>query len=180
MDHAAHIGRLGPAFLEFWKYWDSLKKTNHVPQLSDYLDRAPTTLQPNVVAMDLHAEDGLRVRLLGTAIADVIGEMTGSAARTLYNNQTRSTAIHMARTAMDHPCGYVAKRMLMSKQRHLFETFGLVLPVHTQTSDSDLGTVISYTELPSKTSGLAQDDQIEAVQDLADRQWIDIGAGVPG
>ena len=161
----------------FWAYWNSLPKTNHVPHLSAYLDSVPPDLQPNVVIMDLRSDDDMSIRLMGTTIAAAVGEMTCLSANTLYNEQSRASAIGHAWQATQHPCGYVAKRTLRSARGQLIVSGGVVLPVRTETPGSK--SVVSYNEIPPESAGLVSDDQIEIVQEFSDYDWLDIGAGVP-
>lgn len=171
------IAELGRACEAFWQYWNNLSKVNQVPHIKDYFDHAPPALQPYVVMMDLQSAEEMSVRLMGTAIAEALGELTGSSADILYSGQTREIAIGKAWRAVHHPCGYIAKRKLRSKNNRLFNTTGLVLPIHTDTAGCK--TIVSYNDLPNSDAGFASDDQIETVQDFSDHQWLDIGAGTP-
>lgn len=168
---------LDPGISAFWTYWNSLPKVGFVPHLSDYLDNVPPVIQPFVVIMDLTAKDQMRVRLTGTAMVDFAGEMTGTEAEILYRDQTRRTAISLAWKATHHPCGYLADRILRSKSGHLTKSPGLVLPVRPGTPDTV--SVIGYQVMPNYAEGLADEDQIEAVQSVSKQAWVDIGAGTP-
>lgn len=169
--------QLGPVIGAFWSYWDSLPKVDHVPHLRDYLDHVPPTVQPFVVIMDLTSPEHMNVRLTGTAMVEFAGEMTGTEAEILYRDQTRRAAMALAWAAATHPCGYVADRMLRSRHGHLLKSPGLVVPVRPGTPDTK--TVIGFQYLPDRSEGLADDDQIEAVQSVSKRCWFDIGAGTP-
>lgn len=169
--------QFGPMIGAFWSYWDSLPKVDLVPRLRDYLDHAPPTLQPFVVIMDLTSPEHMKVRLTGTAMVDFAGEMTGTEAEILYRDQTRRVAMALAWTATTHPCGYVANRILRSRHGHLINSPGLVLPLRPGTPDTR--SVIGFQVMPNRSTGLADDDQIEAVQSVSKQTWFDIGAGVP-
>ena len=177
MSNADKIGKHDQASAAFWDYWNSLPKTSHVPHLSAYLDNVPPKLQPNVVIMDLRSADDMSIRLMGTTVAAAVGEMTGLSANPLYNEESRVAAISNAWRATQHPCGYVVKRTLRSVMGQLIVSGGVVLPVHTDTAGST--SVVSYNEIPPVSAGLASDDQIAIVQDYAEHDWLDIGAGIP-
>ena len=173
----SQIAPLGERCVAFWTYWNGLPKHNHVPHLSDYFDHVPPQLQPYVVMMDLYSADKMSMRLMGTAMTEYLGEMTGSSAESLYSGETRKIAIAKAWTALNHPCGYIASRTLRSANGALFISNGVVLPIRTESSDRL--TVVSYAELPAVSYGVAREDQIEAVQSFAQHTWLDIGAGEP-
>ncbi|MEQ8508597.1 MAG: hypothetical protein RIF37_07575 [Rhodospirillaceae bacterium] len=180
MDHVsplAQITPLGARCVAFWTYWNSLPKHHYVPHLSDYFDHVPPLLQPYVVMMDLQSADKMTMRLMGTAMTEYLGEMTGSSAESLYSGETRKIAIAKAWTALNHPCGYLASRTLRSANGQLFMSNGIVLPIRTESPDSL--TVVSFAELPPVSTGVAREDQIEAVQGFAQHTWLDIGAGTP-
>lgn len=169
---------LGADFVAFWAYWSTLSKNNLVPHLRDYLDHAPPALQPNVVLIDVSSPTEMTIRLAGTALVEMVGEMTGSGAERIYQGRARNVAIEAAWTAANHPCGYTIRRTVRSKSGRLFVSNGLVLPLHTETAGSK--TVAGYNELPRADTGFAQEGKIEQVQEVGAITWFDIGAGVPG
>lgn len=171
------IEQFDPMIGAFWSYWDSLPKTDFVPHLKDYLDHVPPALQPFVVIMDLTSAEHMKVRLTGTAMVEFAGEMTGTEAEILYRDQTRRQAMALAWTAAIHPCGYVADRILRSQHGHLIRSPGLVVPVRPGTPG--VKCVIGFQIMPDRPEGLADDDQIEAVQSVNKQTWFDIGAGTP-
>lgn len=174
-DH--HAERFDPIIQGFWDYWDNLPKDGLVPHLGNYLDNVPPNIQPYVVIMDLSAPDQMRVRLTGTAMVDFAGEMTGTEAEILYRDETRRKAMALAWTATHHPCGYLADRILRSKNGHLINSPGLVLPIRPGTPNT--WSVIGFQVMPDRSEGVAEDDQIEAVQSVSKQTWVDLGAGVP-
>lgn len=171
------VTRLGPDFEAFWTYWSALPMTDSVPDLGDYLDHAPPSLQPNVILTDVSSPEVMTIRLTGTALADLVGEMTGSHAERIYQGEARRKAIEVAWQAANHPCGYTVRRKVRSRSGRLFISNGLVLPLRTKTPGSK--TLAGYNELPLADSGIAQEGQIQQVQEFGETTWIDIGAGVP-
>lgn len=171
------LNRFGPRLSEFWGYWNGLPKEGLVPHLSDYLDNVPPTVQPYVVIMDLSSKDQMRVRLTGTAMVEFAGEMTGTKAEILYRDETRRQAMALAWTATHHPCGYLADRILRSKNGQLINSPGLVVPIRPGTPDT--WSVIGFQVMPDSSDGVAEEDQIEAVQSVSKQTWVDLGAGVP-
>ncbi len=177
MDQLRHIEAMGLDFVSFWEFWNGLPKQDLIPHLRDYLDQVPPHLQPNVVIMDVYSDKDMQVRLTGTAVVEFAGEMTGSHAESLYSGETRRVALAMVWKAVNHPCGYGVTRVLRNNLGRLVDSGSLVLPLETESSDCK--TVVGYNELPEKITGIASKKQIEAVQEVKSRQWIDIGAGIP-
>ncbi|NKB45655.1 MAG: PAS domain-containing protein [Alphaproteobacteria bacterium] len=173
----ARVVDLGPSFVAFWDYWAALSKSSLVPHLRDYLDHAPPDLQPNVVLTDVSSPNEMTIRLTGTALADVVGEMTGSHAERIYQGEARRAAIAAAWSAASLPCGYIIRRTVRSRSGMLFVSNGLVLPLLTDTAGSK--TLAGYNELPQADTGFAREGQIEQVQEVDAPVWLDIGAGVP-
>lgn len=171
------ITELGPDFVAFWHYWSGLPVKESIPHLSDYLDNAPPALQPNVVLMDVSSPTDMSIRLTGTALAEMVGEMTGSHAERIYQGEARQKAIATAWRAVNHPCGYTVLRRVRSKSGRMFISSGIVLPLSTNTAGSK--TLAGYNQLPTAESGIAQEGQIQAVQEFGETTWLDIGAGIP-
>jgi hypothetical protein len=166
-----------PEMVDFFAYWSSLPKKDLIPNLSDYLDNAPAKLQPNVAIVDLYSPQEMWLRLLGTALTDVVGERTGTNANVLYNGDVRQNALSVGWMAVGHPCGYIVNRVLRTKFGHLLDVPGLALPIRTAKVGAK--SLVSYNVLPSSNSGLAKDDQVETVQQFGKPAWLNIGAGVP-
>lgn len=171
------VTALGPDFVAFWHYWSGLPKKNSVPHLSDYLDHVPPDLQPNVVLTDISSATDMSIRLAGTALVEMVGEMTGSHAERIYQGEARQKAIEAAWRAVNHPCGYTVLRRVRSKSGRLFVSNGVVLPLRTNTVGSK--TLAGYNQLPEAESAIAQEGQIQTVLEFGDTTWLDIGAGVP-
>lgn len=171
------VQALGPDVDAFFQYWWGLPKEGHVPHLSDYLDHAPPDLQPNVVLTDVSSATDMSIRLTGTALAAMVGEMTGSHAERIYQGEAREKAIKTGWCAANHPCGYTVARRVRSKSGLMFVSKGVVLPLRTNTPGSK--TLAGYNQLPKEDTAIAQEGQIQAVQEFGDSTWVDIGAGVP-
>ena len=126
--------------------------------------------------MDLLSESEMRVRLMGTLVAEVLGEKTGSDA-SYYAEEIRAAAVRVAWTAGNYPCGYVVSRTLVTTSNMLIEAYGLVVPIFTDTPDCI--TLASYNDIEGESLGVAKKNEIETVKAFGKPRWLDIGAGVP-
>jgi hypothetical protein len=177
MDQIQLIENLGPAFVEFWDYWSSLPKTDHIPQFADYVDNVPPHLQPKVSMMDTMSPTHMRVRHMGTEVVQVTGEFTGSDGQELYNKAIIEKAAKTVWTAAAFPCGYIIPRVLSTKNGLQVDMTGLVLPLATKTAGCK--TVVAYNHISEKTKSVKIDKGLKTVQGYGDVTWVDIGAGVP-
>lgn len=171
------INQMSPNFLEFWDYWNSLSKSGFVPALSNFLDQAPPHLQPNVSMMDTLAADQMRVRHMGTAVTEVLGEQTGANAEDLYSEQVHDKAALVAWAATNHPCGYTVKRGLVTTTSRPIQVSSIVLPVGTKSET--LKTLIAYNHITPGELSVAREQGLKAVIEFGDAIWLDIGAGTP-
>jgi hypothetical protein len=173
------ISDLGPDFVKFWQHWDALPKDDLLPHLSDYLDSVVPELQPLVSMMDILSPSDMRIRLLGTRITDMIGELTGSTAETLYAGQIRQLAMETSWRAVDQPCGYAVKRTLRSRSGASIDSAGLVLPMAR--GDDGRRTLVSFNGIPRREYYLDEEMKVsvETVQAFGPPTWIDVGAGLP-
>lgn len=175
-DQRAHIDRCGPGFLRFWDNWSALPKTGHLPQLKDYLDNADPRLQPAVVIMDYFPAGHMEVRLAGTGIVDVMGEITRATEKDIYQPSIQEQAFKQGWKALNHPCGFTLKRTFRDAAGRQASAYALVLPVEAA---SDRKTVITYNGFPKFGAETFNDEIIQAIIEFSDLTWINIGAGIP-
>lgn len=175
-DQRARIDRCGPGFLRFWDNWSALPKMGHVPRLKDYLDKADPRLQPAVVIMDYFPAGHMEVRLAGTGIVDVMGEITHATEKDIYQQSIQEQAFNQGWKALNHPCGFTLNRTFRDSAGRQASAFGLLLPVETS---PDRKTVVSYNGFPEFGAAAFDDDIIRAIIAFSDLEWLDIGAGIP-
>lgn len=164
-------------FTIFWTYWSGLPKKPEVPQISDYLDNAPASIQSRVSVIDLYSPTKMSIRLIGTLLTDTIGELTGTDLGTLYMDDIRSQALNNAWTSVHWPCGYIVKRTLKTKRGLIFDSLALTLPIST--NRTDCYSLITYNDLSKMPHNVAREDTVEVVQAYGQLEWWDIGNGVP-
>jgi hypothetical protein len=174
-----HIAAFGSEFAAFWAHWTALPRTGGLPHIRDYLDSAVPRLQPNVSMMDCLSATAMRVRHMGTAVAEVTGELTGKSSEALYAQNIRAIATQTAWTAASHPCGYTVKRTLTTQKGLAMDMHGLVLPILTDTPDYLC--LVAYNDILSFNRNIKRADLpgFKTVIGFSDVTWLDIGAGVP-
>lgn len=171
-----HIASCGSGFLRFWDHWTALPKTNLVPVLEGYLDNVEPKVQPGVVMMDFMPNGTMKVRLAGTGIVDVIGEITHATADDIYHESVKGVAFTQGWKALSHPCGFTVNRTFKDVTGRKGSANALVLPIETT---PDRKTAVSYNGIPTFGANQADNEVIQAIIGFKDLRWIDIGAGVP-
>lgn len=175
-DQREHIDSCGPGFLRFWSGWLALPKKGHVPLIKSYLDNVDPRLQPGVVIMDFVPPAQMEVRLAGTGIVDVFGEITRATQDDIYQSSIKEQAYTQGVKAASHPCGYTIKRTFKDAIGRQASAFALILPLETT---SDRKTVVSYNGFPTFGDDAFDDEVIQAIIGFSELTWLDIGAGVP-
>lgn len=166
----------GSGFLRFWDHWCALPKAGLIPQLKDYLDNVEPKVQPGIVIMDFMPSGKMAVRLAGTGIVEVFGEITNATADDIYQPSVKVAAFKQGWAAASHPCGFTIKRTFKDVAGRQGSARAFILPVETT---SDRKTVVSYNGIPTFGGDDINDEIIQAIVGFEDLRWIDIGAGVP-
>lgn len=175
-DQSSYIDDCGPGFLRFWNGWCDLPKQDYIPNLKDYLDNVDPRLQPGVVIMDFVPPTHMEVRLAGTGIVRVFGEITRATEEDIYQPSIKEQAYKQGVKAASHPCGFTIKRTFKDAIGRRANAFALILPLRTT---PDRETVVSYNGFPEFEGEPFDDELIQAIIGFSDLTWIDIGAGVP-
>lgn len=169
------MGGFSAGVQEFLDHWRSLPRVGLVPHIRDYLDRVVAALQPNVLILDVVSDARLEVRLFGTRLADLTGqEITRTNVLESYPPELRADVGGACLTMVKHPCGQISKRAIRTSGGSLVAASSIALPILVDRQIP--GAVVAYTEL-HETIDL--DGLMVMVQRISDRQWIDIGAGIP-
>ncbi|MBM3513819.1 MAG: PAS domain-containing protein [Alphaproteobacteria bacterium] len=160
---------------EFLDHWRSLPRVGLVPHIRDYLDRVAAPLQPNVLILDVVSESRLEVRLFGTRLADLTGqEITRTNVLENYPEELRAEVGLACVTMVKRPCGQVSTRAIRTSGGSLVAGSSIALPILVDRQIP--GAVVAYTELRDTIDA---DGLMIMVQMISNRQWVDIGAGVP-
>ena len=159
----------------FFEHWASLRdEGQHVPSNSVFLDKAHPDYAPHLHIAEMH--DGYMVfRLIGTKVVerwgrDKTGEVVGDGQppdmqRVLYDNGVLSIST---------PCGFRMEMMFAASNGSEISIEALVLPLATEVGKP--GRLVSLSEVVER---LKYGDQSERYLNIANVDWVEIGAGVP-
>jgi hypothetical protein len=169
------MDRLSAGVQEFLDHWRSLPRVGLVPHIRDYLDRAVAHLQPNVLLLDVVSASQLEVRLVGTRLVDLTGrEITRTNVLENYPKDLRAAVGKACLTIVNHPCGQVSKRAIRTSGGSLVSASSIALPLKIDRAVP--GGIVAYTELHAP---IDDDGVMMMVQRITDREWVDIGGGIP-
>jgi hypothetical protein len=169
-----------PDIVAFYTYWLSLPRAESsvMPRLSDYFDHAPPKLQPFVAISDVISPANIKVRLMGTGLVNMVGrDPTGSDLSLLYSESLRSLMYKVAWQAATRPVGYIAVRNVRTRAGQIVQNPTICLPLANPPSSTIA--LITYAKISGVVIDIADDDQLQMVQDVRVTHWIDLGAGVP-
>lgn len=162
------------AIQEFIGHWQSLCKGELVPALADFLETPAPTLQPNVILVDVVADDRLHVRLIGTGLVELIGrELTKTDALDLYAAPLRQRALETCQKMVRQPCGQLSERLTTTARGLIVPATTVALPLRTRTG---INCLAGYT---AAREAVDVGDSVFSIKEITAAEWIDIGAGVP-
>ncbi len=159
----------------FLAAWRELCRDEATPHFRTAFQQLSPKILPRIVILEKTPEVKYIIRFMGTARALIWGEdLTGKDFMLLMPDSMRTTANRNMTTMLDHPCGmsYVADYVTSSGRELLIEH--ITVPV-----DNDAGLprrLLNYAEEVTTGDYVDPRGQVQAV---SERQWIDIGAGLP-
>jgi len=118
----------------------------------------------------------MEVRLAGTGIVRVFGEITKATEEDIYQPSIKEQAYKQGVKAATHPCGFTVKRTFKDAIGRKASAYALILPARTT---PDRATVVSYNGFPQFSDDPLDDEAIQAIIGFSNLTWIDIGVGVP-
>jgi hypothetical protein len=160
-------------FIDWWKAVPREEAGALVPTLSACLDHADSRLAPWCLIVDVEAEHRLPIRLFGTKLAEIFGEITGANYLDYMPTKLRPEIGQSHRLICDQPCGrYTHASTVSTGGREV--VLGMVsLPVSLR---GRIGHVLKLTRV---LDTLDRRDGIAGVRHVFRQDWIDLGAGVP-
>jgi hypothetical protein len=159
---------------KFFDHWKRLISSGVMPSLHDFLGVPNPELQPNVIILDVLSESDVRIRLMGTAIVQLIGrELTKTNSLDVYADHLRPVVGRACMTMVAQPCGQFTRRMVNTAGGLLMPASSVALPLANK---SGTGCIAAFTHTNDPvTAG----DSMIVIHDIVSSHWIDIGAGVP-
>ena len=163
------------ALLEAWCSWrdGDLLPARSAMRLPDIV-----SLLPHITIVEAQARDSFVLRLIGTAISDVLpANLTGTNFLDLCPPQLRELRAERLWRQVCQPCGALVHHTYETESGLAFQIESLSLPMRTSDDGPlQLITVASDADKTFQPSAVRMDE----IGGLPDRfAYIDIGAGVP-
>ena len=153
----------------FLRHWDGLPKVGLIPLSSSFLDRPPVALMPFVML------EGLKVRFMGTAMAerwqrDITGRFLGEGLP-----KDKFDVLHQnGATVATHPCGMRQMGEIRSSAGRTVHFEAVLLPLGVEAGRPPR--LVAYSYL---LDALGREEHHDTFFRSADREWLDLGAGLP-
>lgn len=158
----------------FFGYWDSLPKTDFVPDRSDFSPGKIAALMPAVTILEIVSEDMILQRLTGTAVCRALGfDPTGGNALDMMQPHVRPDYLDLLRKQTSTPCG--RWNLIRSRRDNLIDR-AEVLTLPMRHGATGRWMILSYF---STVETMAYDPGPYEILAYENTSWIDIGAGVP-
>ncbi|MBL8643789.1 MAG: PAS domain-containing protein [Rhodospirillaceae bacterium] len=161
------------AFLDHWRALPR-RAGAVLPHTNDYLDKAPATFMASVFIHEL-IDDRLMVRFMGSDLVqrwqrdDTGREFAGS-----MPLSARQRVAGIAKTLIMHPCGMVQHGVMGTSAGREATFEGVLLPLAVD-ADAPPRIVVFSAVLDN----LARQEHSHTIASAGQRDWIDLGAGVP-
>lgn len=163
---------------DFVLYWDSLRGDRYFPDREDLEPGAIKHLLPYIVIHDLVSPDLIRLRLIGTAVAEHYEQdITGWNYLDMVEPARRETASKALFILHDTPAGMSVTLRSTTRTGSSWTRQTIDLPVSDQRNNRRL---IYSCSLRAKSGMNAAPENPELqVQQITRREFFDIGAGLP-
>jgi len=158
----------------FFGYWDSLPKTDFVPDRSDFSPGKIAALMPAVTMLEIVSDDMILQRLTGTAVCRALGfDPTGGNALDMMQPHLRPDYLNLLRKQTSTPCG---RWNLIRNRRDTLIDRAEVLTLPMRHKPTGHWMILSYF---GALEPVAYDPGPYEILGYEDTTWIDIGAGTP-
>ncbi|UUX50296.1 PAS domain-containing protein [Nisaea acidiphila] len=169
---------LSSAGRDFLDYWLSLRAGRMMPDRAEFDPSNIKHLLPNIVIHELIAPDNIRLRLVGTAIVRHYGsESTGKNYLDFVEPDRRAKASKAIFLVRNHPAGMTVTLISSLDSGNLDFRQTVALPIGDERENRKFVYFCSTRQERSERS-LTEPERL-AVQNVMDRRFFDIGAGIP-
>jgi hypothetical protein len=159
----------------FFDYWDSLPKTDLLPDRASFNPGRIADLMPAVTILEVWSPDLIEIRLSGTAVCKTMGfDPTGRNGLDLLTPEAKGPYLRLIEEQIGRPCG--RRNVLKSRLAGglIMRTEAVTLPMrHAKSGHSMILSFFAALDI----FGIG--DGGYAILSYEETQWIDIGAGVP-
>lgn len=163
----------GQAFVDHWRQL-ARRDGMLIPHSTDYLDHAPAALMPAMFIQEV-LDEGLMVRFMGTELVsrwrrDDTGKIFGAH----LSAQDRARTVRAGKIVTEHPCGMVQHGVMKTTAERTAIFEAILLPLAVEAGRPKRMVVFSILNDP-----LARDEHGKQFSAPGEREWFDIGAGLP-
>lgn len=161
----------------FFEHWQSLRADGSIlPSQKDFLDNADPRYAPFTHISEVDDAGVMIVRLMGTALVERWGkDKTGEAMAADQPEEVREALYGNTRKVISTPCGLRSEIELAGSSGSEMIIEAITLPIGVEPGRP--GRLVAYSALMRK---LEYGEHSQQYKSLANVEWIDIGAGVPG
>lgn len=171
LDDASDISRA------FARYWLSLDKDGLIPRRQDFAPEQIQNLLPNMIIHEIVSPTELKMKLVGTAIVEAFGqEMTGRNYLDFVEEERRASASQAIRLVCEQPCGMLVRVKVLSKTGMALTRETVAFPMR---DDDGAAKFVYFCSTPHARTGSSRETEETLVDEITERRYLDIGAGVP-
>lgn len=155
--------------------WRELCKDTATPHYRVAFQQLSNVIIPRLVILEAAPGDKYIIRFMGTARAEMWGsDLTGTDTLLLMPPAIAAAAKRNLALMLKHPCGMHNVTDHVTAAGREVETETVTVPVA-----NDPGAPQRLLNFSEEISTLAYGDPAGQVRNVAQRQWLDVGAGVP-
>lgn len=159
----------------FFNYWNSLPKTNFLPDRESFNPSHIPDLMRAVTILEIWSRARIEMRLAGTSVCESMGfDPTGINMLELQAPEMREDYLRLLEAQCARPCG----RRNLLRARHadgtIIRTEVVALPMSHKRSGNPM--ILNYF---SSIEAIGFGEHSYQILDREDTRWIDVGAGVP-
>jgi len=178
--HVLHpiVEQLKPVARELLAAWSQLPMRECVPDRRSFDPLSIARILPVVSLIERTSDDEWHLRLIGTEIERRWGRsLTGCNYLDLLAPEAAGATLREFRGIVEHPCGSWSLRRLQLNSGELTTVETLRLPLRASEGS---GNMILSCSGEIGRNALSTARQPRSIVTIADQQFFDIGAGVPG
>lgn len=169
---------LTPEGMDFVAYWHSLREGRDLPERENIDPGAIKHLLPYIVIHDLVSPDLIRLRLIGTAVAeDYEEDITGWNYLDMVEPARREAASRALFVLHDTPVGMSVTLRSTTRSGSSWTRQTIDLPISDIRNNRKLVFSCSLRAKPGMSA--VPDNPELQVQQITSREFFDIGAGIP-
>jgi len=176
--HFSHVAFEHEPAASFADYWHSLPKRDLVPSRLDFDPCSQGPILTTYIIHELISPDFIKIRLVGTKHREGFGaDVTGRNYLDFVEPERRAKAAQAIHLVCAHPCAMLVSLQTTTETGRVYQNETFALPMR----DNDGRARLVYYQSNSMPLAEYRDPEADKLKafGVADRTFIDIGAGVP-